>query len=82
MAVEAETRLRDVQAAQRRIILKRRDDPGVSGVILLLSNTRHNRALVHEYGAALRADFPVQADRMLRALSEGRDPGGSGVVLL
>ena len=82
MAVEAETRLRDVQAVRRRISLKRRDDPGVSGALLLLSNTRHNRNLVREYGDALRTDFPVAADRMLAALSEGRDPGGSGVVLL
>lgn len=82
IAVEVETRLRDVQAVQRRIGLKRRDDSGISAVILLLSNTRHNRTVVREYGDVLLADFPVEPARMLRALSEGRDPGGSGVVLL
>jgi transcriptional regulator with XRE-family HTH domain len=82
VAVEVETRLRDVQAVQRRIGLKRRDDSGVSGAILLLSNTRHNRTVLREYGDGRRADFPVEAVRMLRALSEGRDPGGSSVVLL
>jgi transcriptional regulator with XRE-family HTH domain len=82
IAVEAETRLRDVQATQRRISLKRRDDHHVSGSILLLSNTRHNRGIVHENGQALRTDFPLSGDQMLRALMAGRDPGGSGIVLL
>jgi transcriptional regulator with XRE-family HTH domain len=81
MAVEAETRPRDVQALQRRVALKRRDDPSVSGVVLLLADTRHNRQLLREHGEALRADFPLEAHEVLRALSDGRDPGGSGIVL-
>jgi transcriptional regulator with XRE-family HTH domain len=82
VAVEAETRPRDVQALQRRLAAKRRDDPGVSSVVLLLANTRHNRTLMKEQEAALRADLPLPAQSMLRALAEGRDPGGSGVVLV
>src|ERR1035437_5002833 len=39
IAVEAETRPRDVQALQRRIALKRRDDPGIGAVVLVLANT-------------------------------------------
>jgi transcriptional regulator with XRE-family HTH domain len=81
LAVEAETRPRDVQALQRRVALKRRDDPGASGVVLLLADTRHNRQLLREHGEALRADFPIPAHEVLRALSGGRDPGGSGIVL-
>jgi len=81
LAVEAETRPRDVQALQRRVALKRRDDPSVSGVVLLLADTRHNRQLLRGHGEVLRADFPLEAHEVLRALSDGRDPGGSGIVL-
>jgi transcriptional regulator with XRE-family HTH domain len=82
VAVEAETRPRDVQALQRRLTTKLRDDPEVSAVILLLSATRHNRALVKEHGDALRAALPGSADAILRTIAAGRHPGGSGIVLL
>jgi hypothetical protein len=81
IAVEAETRPRDVQALQRRIALKRRDDPGIASVILLLADTRHNRSLFRECGEAFRADLPLAATEIMAALKVGRDPGGSGVVL-
>jgi transcriptional regulator with XRE-family HTH domain len=81
-AVEAETRPRDVQAMQRRIALKRRDDPGISAVVLLLADTRHNRLVLREHGPALLVDFPVPGSAMTTALAEGRDPGGSGIVLV
>jgi transcriptional regulator with XRE-family HTH domain len=82
IAVEAETRVRDVQALQRRVALKRRDDPSISGVVLLLADTRHNRNLLRMHGEALRADFPEPASDLLRALGEGCVPDGSGVLLL
>jgi transcriptional regulator with XRE-family HTH domain len=81
-AVEAETRPRDIQALQRRVALKRRDDPEISGVLLLLADTRHNRALVREHGGALRADFPASAGEILTTLKEGRIPDGSGILLV
>jgi transcriptional regulator with XRE-family HTH domain len=82
VAVEAETRPRDVQALQRRLAAKLRDDQGVSSVVLLLADTRHNRNLLREHGHALRADLPVAASSLIGALTEGRDPGGSGIVLV
>lgn len=82
LAVEAETRPRDVQALQRRLAAKRRDDPGISSVVLLLANTRHNRNLMKESREALSADLPQAGQTILTALAEGRDPGGSGIVLL
>src|SRR5450759_5099620 len=75
VSVEAETRPRDIQELQRRVALKRRDDSGVSGVVLLLADPRHNRSLIREYGDALRADFPIQSKEVLRALSDGTVPG-------
>ena len=82
MGVEAETRPRDLQALQRRLALKRRDDPRVGSVILVMADTRHNRQLMQAEGAALREDFPIPSGIALQALVEGRDPGGSGVILL
>ena len=58
IAVEAETRPRDLQALQRRIELKLRDS-GLERVALLLADTRHNRALLLRYGPDLRVNFPI-----------------------
>lgn len=82
VAVEAETRPRDVQALLRRVELKLRDDPAIKSAVLLLADTRHNRALVREHGEILRANFPQDARQTLRALGQGIDPGGSGIILL
>jgi transcriptional regulator with XRE-family HTH domain len=82
VAVEAETRPRDIQALQRRIALKRRDSPDISATLLLLADTRHNRNVVREHGNGLRTDLPLPGRVILGALADGRDPGGSGIVLL
>jgi len=82
VAVEAETRPGDLQATQRRINLKLRDDPRVAAVILLLADTRRNRALVREHSAALQAEYPVAAAELLTDLAAGLRPRGSGVVLM
>jgi transcriptional regulator with XRE-family HTH domain len=79
--VEAETRLRDVQALSRRIALKQRDDQG-GIVILLVADTRHNRHVLRLGGPDLVATFPAQGRAALAALSDGRQPSGSGIVLL
>ena len=62
--------------------MKMRDDPGVAAVVLLLSATRHNKMLLREHGEALRVGLPVGGEEVLAALAAGRDPGGSGIVLL
>jgi hypothetical protein len=82
VAVEAETRPRDVQALQRRLSAKRRDDPEIASVILLLADTRHNRALIKEHGEALAADLPLASNTVMAALAEGSRPGGSGIVVV
>ena len=81
VAVEAETRPRDMQALQRRLAAKRRDDQEIAAVVLLLAATRHNRSFIKEFGPALRADLPLDGKSVLAALREGRSPGGSGIVL-
>jgi transcriptional regulator with XRE-family HTH domain len=81
IGVEAETRLRDLQAVLRRIELKRRDG-GVGSLILLLSDTRTNRQLVREYSDALTAGFPTTSADALASLRVGRPPAGDALVLL
>jgi transcriptional regulator with XRE-family HTH domain len=79
--VEAETRPTDMQALQRRIALKLRDS-GFAEVILLLLDSRHNRALVREHRGFLSDAFPVPGHRALELLGAGVKPGGSSIVLL
>ncbi|TMF34210.1 MAG: helix-turn-helix transcriptional regulator [Chloroflexi bacterium] len=78
--VDAETRIRDVQALQRRTMLKRRDT-GTDRVILLIADTRANRAVLRALGSPLLADA-IDGRSILDALAAGRDTGGSGVILL
>ena len=82
LAVEAETRLRDLQALQRRIALKRRDDPFLVGLVLLLAATHANRRLVGDHAVTLASDFPLRGRAILGALGDGRLPSGSGLVLI
>ena len=81
MRVDAETHVGDLQAVQRRVALKQRDGR-VDCVILLLADTHHHRDLLAMAGAGLRAQFPVPHRLALRALREGRSPGGNALVLL
>lgn len=79
--VEAETKIADGQALERRLSLKLRDDPG-GHLILLVSDTRANRAALRSIGVGLRELLPLETRQILSALAAGRDPGGSGIVIL
>jgi transcriptional regulator with XRE-family HTH domain len=81
IGVDAETRIRDAQAVQRRVALKHRDS-GVEHAILLVRDTRWNRQVLREAAASLQGSFPVSGSHALKALAGGRDPGGSAIVLL
>jgi transcriptional regulator with XRE-family HTH domain len=81
IAVEAETRPRDVQTLDRRIQLKVRDSL-VERVILLVAATRSNRTVLRELRAALAATYPVPAAAALAALAAGRDPGGNSIIAM
>jgi transcriptional regulator with XRE-family HTH domain len=78
--VEAETRIDDVQALDRKINLKQRD-LGLRRVILVVADTRHNRFVVANVPALVNR-FPVSTRACLAALSSGRDPGGDALVIL
>jgi transcriptional regulator with XRE-family HTH domain len=81
VGVEAETRVRDVQAQERRLALKHRDGR-VDHVILLLADTRHHRRVLADHAAHLAAAFPVPGRLCVQRLAASRDPGGSSIVLL
>ena len=81
IGVEAETRVTDLQALLRRIALKARDS-GVDRVLLLLAETRTNRAFVREFHDVLASDYPVAGRVALAELAAGHDPGGNAVVML
>jgi len=81
IGIEAETRTHDSQELQRRLATKKRDGM-VDHVVLLLGDTRHNRAFVATAGEGFRAAFPIDGRTALTRLMQGRDPGGSSIILL
>lgn len=81
MHVEAETRLSDGQALERRVALKIRDG-GPGHVMLLVADTRANRSAIAALRSGLRETFPLDSRAVLAALRQGRDPGASGLVIL
>jgi len=78
--VEAETRIDDVQALERKISAKQRD-LGIGRAILLIADTRHHRAWIASI-PELRSRFPVSARACFAALAKGVDPGGDAIVLM
>jgi transcriptional regulator with XRE-family HTH domain len=78
--IEAETRLDDVQAVERRLRTKQRD-LGTNRAILLVADTRHNRAVVRAI-PDLSEQFPIGTRACLAALARGEDPGGDCLVIL
>lgn len=80
IVVEAETRIRDLQALHRRIGLKCRDG-GMTRVILLVKRSATNREILGTADASFWSAYPIPAVRALRALREGRDPRGSAVIV-
>jgi transcriptional regulator with XRE-family HTH domain len=81
VGVEAETKLRDMQAIDRRVMLKLRDS-GLDRAIILVSPTRTNRTTLRDVGESLRTNYPVSSRQALDALVNGRDPGGNAILVL
>jgi transcriptional regulator with XRE-family HTH domain len=81
IGVEAETRIRDAQAVARRTNLKQRDGE-LDHVVLLVAGTRSNRRALAAAANELSAAFPIPQRDSLRALRDGRDPGGSSIIVL
>lgn len=81
-SVEAESKLWDAQATERRIALKSRDDPHAGPVLLVLNKTAHNRRILAEHREALRARFPLDGAAIAKALRAGTVPSTGGIILV
>lgn len=78
--VEAETNLHDLQAMERDINGKRRDGK-LERMVLLVRDSKRNRAILRA-ADALRRSFPLDTRAVMAALARGRDPGADGIVVL
>ena len=74
--IEAEARLRDVQAIERRSALKLRDSE-FDRLALLVSDTANNRRVLQAYREDLRASFPLDTRHVMASLRAGRTPDAS-----
>ena len=79
---EAETHLGDMQALERRIALKLRDDPRSAVVILLVARTRHNLEVLREHRESMRGTFPLDGAAIAKHLRAGRIPPASGIIVV
>jgi transcriptional regulator with XRE-family HTH domain len=78
--IEAETRLGDIQATERRVSAKARD-LGADRAILLVADTRHHRAVIRDH-SELANRFPLSTREVLASLRAGRLPNRDGLVIL
>jgi transcriptional regulator with XRE-family HTH domain len=81
IAFEAESRLDDVQALERRTLLKQRDG-GYELLILIVADTRANRLVLDLHREGLRANFPLDTRQLLASLRRGHPPTSNGIVVL
>ncbi|HET7167643.1 MAG TPA: helix-turn-helix domain-containing protein [Candidatus Limnocylindrales bacterium] len=81
LPVEAETRIHDLQAQTRRIAIKLRDSDHRS-VLVVVADTRTNRAAIRVAWPSINELFPIPSRDALAALADGRRPGGSALVFL
>lgn len=79
-AIEVEMRIRDAQALERRLDLKRRDDP-TEGFLLVVADTRTNRTVLNEH-PELFPNLPrLPRTTVLAAIRIGKHPP-TGLVFL
>jgi hypothetical protein len=62
-------------------MLKARDS-GIERVVLVLADSKRNRALLHSEGDRLRASFPLQGRAARAAITSGVDPGCNVLILV
>ena len=81
VAIEAESRLRDIQALERRLALKCRDG-NLDRLILLINDTAANRHVLGLHRGGLRERFPLAGRDVLAAVTKGEAPSANGILLL
>lgn len=78
IGLEAITRLIDAQAQVRAVILKQ-EAAELERMVLVLANTRHNRAAVADAAPTLAAAFPTSPRDVQRTLRNGQLPTANGL---
>jgi hypothetical protein len=81
LPVEAETRIRDLQALLRRLALKQRDG-NEPRIVLALNDSRHNRHVLRIAASDVATTFPTSGKAAMKALALGRPPDSSAVLLV
>lgn len=81
IGLEVITRLVDAQAQVRAAALKQQA-AGIDRMLLVLANTRHNRAAVASAAASLAPAFPISTRGALAALRAGVAPDQNAVLLV
>ena len=81
VAIDAETRLHDVQAIQRRGETKLRDSEA-DRMVLVVADTVHNRRVLREHRVALASTFPLDTAEVMAVLRQGKAPAQNGIVVL
>ena len=81
VGVEAETRVRDIQAFVRRV-RGRQLEGGTDTIVIVLAESAHNRRVLPQLLEALGPRYSTSARVLLKALREGKPLAGSGVVLI
>lgn len=81
IGLEAITRLTDAQAQIRAAILKQ-ETAKLDRILLVLADTRHNRAAFVDAAPSLDGAFPTSPRDVQLALRTGRLPAANGVVFV
>lgn len=81
VGVDLESRIRDIQALVRRTRLRERDG-GVDRILMVCSDSATNRRLVAQLREALGPEYATTPRAILRALRDGTELPGSGVILV
>jgi hypothetical protein len=79
---EAETRLSDIQATERRVMLKLRDDASIHHLFMVIADTKANRAALALGRETLRGNFPLDTREVLASFTNGRCPGANGLIII
>jgi transcriptional regulator with XRE-family HTH domain len=81
VGADLESRIYDIQALVRRTRERERDG-GVDEILIVLSDSAHNRRTAPDLAAALGAAYSTQGADIRRALRRGTQLPGSGVILV
>jgi hypothetical protein len=81
VAIEAETRIRDVQTLLRRIALKR-EAAGDVPVVLLVADSPGDRHALAAGRQQFAAEFPTWSRAALRSLCAGMVPASDSIIVL